>query len=63
MGDFLNSLFFGVYILADNEMNVELSDNSVPKSREPVKKARRPLLEIKNITKKYGDNVAVDNVD
>lgn len=49
--------------MADNEMNVELSDNSVPKSREPVKKARRPLLEIKNITKKYGDNVAVDNVD
>ena len=33
------------------------------KNREPVKKVRRPLLEIKNITKKYGDNIAVDNVD
>ena len=33
------------------------------KNREPVKRVRRPLLEIKNITKKYGDNIAVDNVD
>ena len=33
------------------------------KNREPVKKVRRPLLEIRNITKKYGDNIAVDNVD
>ena len=32
-------------------------------SKQPVKKQRRPLLEIKNLTKKYGENTAVNNVD
>ncbi len=33
------------------------------KPREPVKKARRPFLEIKGVTKKFGEITAVDNVD
>ncbi len=34
-----------------------------PASRQPVKKVRRPLLEIRNLVKKYGDVAAVNNVD
>lgn len=32
-------------------------------SRQPAKKVRRPLLEIRNLVKKYGDVAAVNNVD
>lgn len=50
-------------LLKDNEKVTGSEKTAVNKNREPVKKVRRPLLEIKNITKKYGENVAVDNVD
>ncbi len=50
-------------LLKDNEKVTGSEKSAVNKNREPVKKVRRPLLEIKNITKKYGENVAVDNVD
>ncbi|WP_405329771.1 polyamine ABC transporter ATP-binding protein [Ruminobacter sp.] len=50
-------------MLKDNEKVTGSEKSAVNKNREPVKKVRRPLLEIKNITKKYGENVAVDNVD
>ncbi|MBO6009901.1 MAG: polyamine ABC transporter ATP-binding protein [Ruminobacter sp.] len=50
-------------MLKDNEKVTGSEKTAVNKNREPVKKVRRPLLEIKNITKKYGENVAVDNVD
>lgn len=50
-------------LLKDNEKVTGSEKTAVNKNREPVKKVRRPLLEIKNITKKYGENIAVDNVD
>lgn len=50
-------------LLKDNEKVTGNEKAAANRSREPVKKVRRPLLEIKNITKKYGENIAVDNVD
>ena len=55
------------------ESNAQPADDTVsaarenhktePASRQPVKKVRRPLLEIRNLVKKYGDVAAVNNVD
>ncbi len=62
----------GEKIVSENTLNSDVKKSDVDNqhkadvnqaSKQPVKKTRRPLLEIKNLVKKYGVVTAVNNVD